>query len=146
MKKREKLMALALVGAMVLSLAACGPKEAGTTPSADPTQETTPTPEAGMTAGEYKTTCHGYYGDFELTVTVSEDAITDITYGEHTETVGVGALAIDMMIERMLAANTSGVDTVTGATMTSFAVRSAVADCLKQAGAPAALTASAPPA
>lgn len=102
-----------------------------------------PSAEA-MKAGTYNTTCKGYYGDFDLAVTVSDTAITNITYGENTETIGVGKLAIDMMIERMLAANTSGVDTVTGATMTSMAVRNAVADCLKQAGAPAELTASAP--
>ncbi|MDE6107744.1 MAG: FAD-dependent oxidoreductase, partial [Oscillospiraceae bacterium] len=138
--KRSRIVASALVLAMICSLAACGPKEADTTP----TPEVPSTPEAGMTAGEYKTTCKGYYGDFELTVTVSDTAITGITYGEHSETVGVGALAVDMMIERMIEANTSGVDSVTGATMTSIAVRNAVTDCLKQAGAPKALTASAP--
>ena len=122
-----------------------GVKEAAASAVAKAKGEEQELPSAeAMKAGTYNTTCKGYYGDFDLSVTVSDTAITAITYGEHTETIGVGALAIDLMIERMIAANTSGVDSVTGATMTSMAMRNAVADCLKQAGAPAALTANAP--
>ena len=122
-----------------------GVKEAAASAVAKAKGEEQELPSAeAMKAGTYNTTCKGYYGDFDLSVTVSDTAITAITYGEHTETIGVGALAIDLMIERMIAANTSGVDSVTGATMTSMAMRNAVADCLKLAGAPAALTANAP--
>jgi fumarate reductase flavoprotein subunit len=149
MKRRWIAGILAVV--MVLSCAACQGKETSEEPTTTVDATTEAMTEAatsegeeasGMKAGTYTTTCNGFYGDFELQVTVSEDAITDITYGEHSETVGVGAKAIDIMINRILEANSTGVDTVSGATVTSSAVKRAVIQCLNEAGAPAELTAT----
>ena len=93
-----------------------------------------------MTPGDYTVTSRGFYGDFEITVSVSDTAITEITIGEYQETEAVGGVALAIMKERMINANTAMVDTVSGATATSVLFRAAVQAALTEAGAPAALT------
>lgn len=93
-------------------------------------------PEAAMKAGTYKATAPGFYGDFEVSVTVDEKSILSIDIGENMETTGIGSTGLELMAERMKEYNTAGVDAVTGATMSSAALRVAVTDCLRQAGAP----------
>ena len=92
---------------------------------------------AAMTPGSYTAVCHGFYGDFDITVTVSETAITQIVLGEYLETEAVGGKALNLLTASMIQNNTSGVDTISGATVTSIFFRNAVVDCLTQAGAPA---------
>jgi succinate dehydrogenase/fumarate reductase flavoprotein subunit/uncharacterized protein with FMN-binding domain len=92
--------------------------------------------EAAMTAGTYQAVAPGYYGDFNVSVTVNETSIVSIEIGESKETVGVGTTGLEVMAERIKEYNTVGVDAVTGATMSSAALRVAVTDCLRQAGAP----------
>lgn len=101
-------------------------------------------PEEGMKAGTYTTVCHGFYGDFDISVTVSESEIIEIKLGEYKETEAVGGNALRLMSERIIDENTSGVDLISGATVTSTTFRLAVNDCLTQAGAPDSLK-SAPP-
>ncbi|MDR1894628.1 MAG: FAD-dependent oxidoreductase [Spirochaetales bacterium] len=96
---------------------------------------------AAMTPGSYQATAQGFYGDFEVTVTVSETAITGITTGPYQETEALGGKAIKLLIQNIIQANTAGVDHVSGATVTSAAFKAAVAQALAQAGAPEALTA-----
>lgn len=101
-----------------------------------------PVPEApvvGMVPGDYPAVCRGFYGDFDVVVTVSESAITNITLGEHAETPAIGGKGLLLMRERILAANTAGVDTVSGATLSSLFLRNAVQECLTLANAPDAL-------
>ena len=98
--------------------------------------------EEGMKPGTYTAVCRGFYGDFDISVTVSDSAITDIELGEYKETEAVGGKALKLMSERIINENTSGVDLVSGATVTSAVFRAAVNDCLSQAGAPEALKAA----
>ncbi len=86
--------------------------------------------------GVYTATCHGFYSDFFVTVTIRNGAIAAITHEGSTETPELGGKAIELMSQRMIAENTSGVDAVSGATVTSAVFRVAVNDCLAQAGAP----------
>ena len=145
----KKILSIALAVLMLtLALAGCA-KEAA--PSAEPSTQPSALPETPdqpevepMKAGTYTAVCHGFYGDFEVSVTVSETAITQIVPGEYKETEAVGGKAIALMSDSMIESNTSGVDIVSGATVTSAVFRSAVTDCLTQAGAPTELTA--PPA
>ena len=95
--------------------------------------------ESAMTPGTYTATCRGFYGDFDVTVTVDDQSIVSIEPGAYQETEGVGGVAIAMMIDRMTNSNTAGVDLVSGATVSSAVFRAAVMDCLKQAGAPESL-------
>ncbi|MDR3276233.1 MAG: FAD-dependent oxidoreductase, partial [Treponema sp.] len=96
------------------------------------------------TPGTYTVTAHGWYGDFPVSVTVSGTAITDISYEGAQEAAYLGGKALPLMVERIKAANTAGVDTVAGATMSSAAFKAAVVEALKQAKASAAFTAAPP--
>jgi len=96
----------------------------------------------GAADGAYYTVCKGFYGDFDVTVTIADGKIADIAWDGSMETPELGGTALAIMAAEMIAANTSGVDNVSGATVTSAVFRMAVADCLKQAGAPAEMTAA----
>ena len=58
---------------------------------------------------------------------------------EHHETVGVGSVAVDWLPARIVEANSIDVDGVTGATVTSDAIKAAVGAAIEAASlAPAA--------
>ena len=87
-----------------------------------------------FTAGEYTATARGYNGNSTFKVTFSDSAITGIEVVSSTETGHVGDIAFAPMIADMLEANGSGVDSVSGATFSSNALRNAVNDAAEQAG------------
>ena len=87
------------------------------------------------TAGTYTGTADGYNGKVSLDVTFSDDAITDIQVKESKETAHVGDVAYDIMFADAKEANGSGIDTVSGATFTSRAVKNALDDAATQAKA-----------
>lgn len=92
--------------------------------------------------GDYSVICNGFYGDFDVTVTVTDGAIAAITTEGSQETPEIGGKAIEILTERMLEANTCGVDSVTGATVTSAMFKRAVGAALDEAGAPEEMKAS----
>ena len=96
----------------------------------------------GAADGAYSTVCKGFYGDFPVTVTIADGKIADIAWEGSQETPELGGAALTLMAADMIEKNTSGVDSVSGATVTSAVFRMAVADCLKQANAPAEMTAA----
>ena len=89
----------------------------------------------GMTAGTYQASAPGYHGSIVLKVTVDADKITGIEVVEQSETEGIGAAALPMLVEAVLANQTIGVDAVTGATITSDGFKAAMKDALTQADA-----------
>ena len=95
----------------------------------------------GATDGEYTVTSPGFYGDLNVTVMIEGGAISDIVVKDCPETPELGGKAIDIMTMEMIDNNTSGVDSVSGATVTSAYFRMAVNEALKQANAPEAMTA-----
>jgi len=70
----------------------------------------------------------------KVAVTFDKEKITDIQV-EHEETEGIGAPVVDQMKEEILALQGLGLDAVSGATLTSNAMISGVAECARQAGA-----------
>ena len=94
--------------------------------------------DVAMTAGTYTATANSYGGPLSLAVTVSENAITGIEVIENFDTFSIGSIAIDTLPKEIIENQTMGVDTVTGASVTTNAIKSAVRDCLTQAGATAA--------
>ena len=71
-----------------------------------------------------------------MTVTVKDGKVAEVTVGDNAETQGIGTKAIEQLPEAIVAANgTAGVDAVSGATVTSKAIFTAVDDCLAQAQA-----------
>lgn len=86
------------------------------------------------TPGTYTGTAEGYNGPVALDVTFSDSAITDIQINSEAETGHVGTPAYDIMFADAIEANGSGVDSVSGATFTSRAVKEALNDAAEQAG------------
>ncbi len=90
--------------------------------------------ELTFTAGTYTGVGAGYNGDVSLDVTFSDSAITDIVVNTSAETNHVGTPAFDIMFPDAIEANGSGIDSVSGATFTSRAVKDALNDAAEQAG------------
>jgi len=84
-------------------------------------------------SGETKTLtgkAKGYGGDVTVTVTVDGDDITDVKAVGNDETEGVGSNAIDQLPDLIAEADSTDVDGVSGATMTSNAIKEAVSSAL----------------
>ncbi len=89
----------------------------------------------GMTPGTYTAEAEGFHGTIKLEVTVDAEAITGIEVVEHSETAGIGEAALPVLVESVLEHQTTGVDSVAGATVTSEAFKAALTDALTEAGA-----------
>ena len=76
----------------------------------------------------------GMFGDVTATVTVAGGKISEITYEAPMETPYVGIYAIEDIIEEVMAGQDINVDTVSGATASSNAIRKALENALQQAG------------
>ena len=87
------------------------------------------------TPGTYsaKATGNNVNVPIEVQVTFDADKITAITVTKHEETPGLGDKAFEKMIPAMLEAQSTKVDGMTGATMSSNALREAVDNCIAQA-------------
>ena len=119
-----------LVGALALTLAACGnsadkPAEEAATDAPAETAEAVETTGTGTAAG--------YGGDIKLTVTMEGDTIKDIVVDEHGETEGIGADALPELVEAAKAANSADIDNVSEATVTSEAFKAALQDAIDAA-------------
>ena len=89
---------------------------------------------AGLVPGAYTASFPGRNGDITVTTLVSDNAIVKIEVASHTETAQFGGKALAEMPQQMVDAQSVQVDTFAGATVTSNALKAAVADCLGQAG------------
>ena len=86
------------------------------------------------TDGTYEASGSGIGGDVPVTVTIAGGKVSSVEIGENSETDGIGSKAIEQLPDEIVAANgTTGVDSVSGATVTSTAIFTAVEDCLAQA-------------
>ncbi len=88
--------------------------------------------DLSFTPGTYTASAPGYGGDVQLAVTFSETALEDIQLVSASETEHVGDSAYVLFVD-MVQSNSAGVDSVSGATLTSRAIRSAVSEAAKQA-------------
>ena len=95
--------------------------------------EAAPAGDIAFTAGEYEATAYGYNGDVTAKVTFSDTALTAVEVLSSVETAHVGDIAFGIMIPEMVEANGSGVDSVSGATFTSRALKAIVNDAAQQA-------------
>ncbi len=89
---------------------------------------------AVYTAGTYTASAQGNNGPVEVSVTVSDSAITAVEVTAHSETPGISDRPIADIPAAIVANQSLAVDTVSGATNTSKAILAAVEDCVKQAG------------
>ena len=139
---KKKILTALLAGAMILSaLAGCSsteePAPEGEQPSAG---EETQTPVNKYTAGTYDVEVPGHNGTISLSVTFSEDAITDIQVTHSYESAGVSDKALTDLPAAIIENQSLAVDGIVGATVSSAAVKSGVSQAVEMAGGdPAAL-------
>ena len=91
--------------------------------------------EVSMTfqAGTYEVTTQGQNGDIRLSVTFSDSCITDIKVLDQHETPHIGDIVYDELIPQIIKANGTGVDALTGATVTSRALIKGVTEAANMA-------------
>ena len=88
---------------------------------------------AGLyTPGTYSATATGM-GTVLVTMTFSEDAITDVVLDVSGETASIGQAAAEELREALMNSQSAEIDGVAGASITSGAVREAAAKCIAQA-------------
>lgn len=83
--------------------------------------------------GIYSAEAKGRNGSFSVSVKIEDGFISAIRAGDNSETPARGGKAISVMLPEMIAAQSYDVDIVSGATITSDALRSAVAKALEEA-------------
>ncbi len=120
-KKSVSALAMAAVIAVSLFGYGCGAKSASTSS------------DAGV-SGDFTATAKGFGGDVSVTLTLTDGAITGCTAEGKDETEGVGSQAIAKMPGEIAENGSIAVDGVSGATITSTAIKEAAAAALTAAG------------
>ena len=92
-----------------------------------------PEVEANFKDGTYTAVGTGIGGDVEVIAEVKDGEIVSIVLGEHSETEGIFEGAVDGVIPEIIKGQTTEVDVVSGATVTSNAIIEAVEDIMDQA-------------
>ena len=87
---------------------------------------------AVYTPGTYTATAQGI-GTVVVTMTFSESAITDVVLNVEGETPTIGQAAAEQLIAAIVENQSSEIDAVSGATVTSKAVSAAAKKCIQQA-------------
>ena len=111
MKKKNVLASLLLAGAMFLT--ACGGSASSTS-------------AAGGVSGSFTGTAKGFGGDVSVTLTLTDNVITDCTAKGDEETPGIGSVVIEQFPGEVVEGNTINLDSISGATITSNALTTAV--------------------
>ena len=83
--------------------------------------------ETAYLAGEYVGEASGFGGTVKVCVTVSDSEVTDIVVEAENETPEIGGKALATLQEQLLEAGAAEIDGVSGATVTSSAVKEAAA-------------------
>lgn len=94
--------------------------------------ETTAT-EGIYVPGSYEVEAQGFGGAIKTVVTFDENNIKSVEVLENIETPGIGSTAIEEMPKAFVEANSAEVDSISGATITSLALKEAVSIAIKQA-------------
>ena len=122
----KKLLSLFFVGALVV--AGCSSS------NNEPQTPEAPEGDVALKDGTYTAKGAGYGGDVEVALTVADGKMTKVEITGGNETSLIQNRMLPVLEERILEAQSPIVDSVSGATFTSFAVKTAVADAAKQAG------------
>ena len=118
MKKKNVLASLLLAGAMFLT--ACGGSASSTS-------------TAGGVSGSFTGTAKGM-GEVSVTLTLTDNVITDCTAKGDEETPGIGSVVIEQFPGEVVEGNTINLDSISGATITSNAFVEAAKAALTEAG------------
>lgn len=86
------------------------------------------------TASTFTSKGKGYGGEIEVTIEVKDKKITDVKIKGDNETPNFGTKAIEEMPDKIVKANSFEVDVVSGATITSTAIKKITKEAMTQAG------------
>ena len=112
MKKSIKLIAVLVIAVLAAGATGCKAKPTGTFTSTTP----------------------GLFGPIEISVGLENGDIKTVSVDSDRETPGVGGYAIEIMPGRIVEAQSTDVDVISGASITSRAVINGVESCLEAAG------------
>lgn len=99
--------------------------------------------QAEYLPGVYTAQDQGFGGVVSVMITVDEQAVTEVDIQGDDETPAIGGAALDVLSNQLLTAQSSEIDGVAGATVTSNAVRNAAEKALMKAAGKEAVTAAA---
>ena len=85
------------------------------------------------TPGTYTASAAGIESDVTVTMTFSEDSITEVVVDASGETAQIGGAAAQELADQIMAGQAAEIDGVSGATLTSDAARKAASACIAQA-------------
>lgn len=92
-------------------------------------------PSFAMTPGEYTTSAMGRNGEVTVSIKVDQTRLLDVQVTSQKETPGIGDLAVKTLPAQMVKEQSIAVDNVSGATLSSQALKNAVKAGLVKAGA-----------
>lgn len=116
-----KTATVAGVSVAVFGLGGCAPAQKNQT-------------QGGYKAGTYTASSNGKFAPVTVEMTFDEGSIQSARVVAHEETEYISDRAIEEVPAHIVEFQSLGVDTVSGATLTSMAVLAAAEDCVKQAG------------
>ena len=121
MKKNTNVVSLVVIGAGIIAAVATGmqSRNANAIPK-----------DAIVASGS----AQGMEGPVKVEVAFSQDKIYSVTVTEANETPDIGTKAIDALPGTIVAENSLNVDAVSGATITSTAIKNAAAQAMSDAG------------
>ena len=120
MKKWNRILAAVLTLSLTAGLTACGGSASSTS-------------AAGGVSGSFTGTAKGM-GEVSVTLTLTDNVITDCTAKGDEETPGIGSVVIEQFPGEVVEGNTINLDSISGATITSNAFVEAAKAALTEAG------------
>lgn len=121
---KNKILNLVIISIIISFLTACGVEGS----------EAYEIPDSGQWKdGTYTEIAQGRYGEFEVTIVIENGEMKSILVGENNETPAIGGVAIKELTPKMIEKQSHEVDVVSGATITSNALKDAVARGLEKA-------------
>ncbi len=121
----KRVLSALLIVMMIMTLAGCS--QAGTTveePAA-----------SGIQDGTFTGVAEGKNGQMEVEVTIANGVITDAKVLKSEDTEGISDAAIEQVLAAVLENNSTNVEAVSGASLTSYGLLEAIRDALTKAGA-----------
>ncbi len=140
-KAASAVVCVVMVAAMTIS--ACQSNQTAPAPATGGSEAASESAGGAASSGDYQDGTYtaseqGFAGDVTATVVIEGGKIKDVQIEGKDETPDKGGAAIEEMQPKILESQSAEVDSVTGATITSDAVKKAVAAALEQAKSGAA--------
>lgn len=128
----KKKLLLSMMSVIVISACSNEENEANT---AEETEQTEDAEQSSSNDSTYEGSAEGYGGELTVEVEYADDTIQSIEVTNHSETDGIGTNAIEQIPDAIVETQSTDVDAVGGATVSSDAIVEATESALEEAGA-----------